>query len=509
MRHRFERGRGGRAERTETMPGKDGTPARVKWAQFRFSVVGPLLASPPGAGELRSELERLAAKRWRHPISGEPTRFGCSTIQKWYYQARRARRDPLEALSRKVRRDCGALRGMKPELVEKLFAQYKAYPSWSYKLHRDNLGVLVEQDPTLGPLPTYRTILRFMNSTGLVKRKRKGPAGSPGARRAERRFEHREVRSYQSEYVAGLWHTDFHHGSLRVLCGEGRWAYPVLCAVLDDRSRLCCHAQWYYDEDAESLVHTLAQAFLKRGLPRCLMSDNGSPMIAAETVEGLTRLGIVAENTLPYSPYQNGKQEAWWAQVEGRLLAMLEGVPDLTLARLNEATLAWIEMEYHRAVHSALGKSPLDCFLSDKSVAREAPSIDELRVAFTRLEMRTQRRSDGTVSLEGTRFEVPSRYGHIRRLHLRYASWDRSRAYVCDEKTGNVLCAIYPQDKLRNAEGARRVKSSPLGEAAASTPAGHAPAEMAPLMQKHLADYAATGLPAAYLPKDDLPGRKA
>ena len=30
---------------------------------------------------------------------------------------------------------------------------------------------------------------------------------------------------------------------------------------------------------------------------------------------------------------------------------MLEGVADLTLAQLNEATLAWIEMEYNRSVH--------------------------------------------------------------------------------------------------------------------------------------------------------------
>ena len=34
------------------------------------------------------------------------------------------------------------------------------------------------------------------------------------------------------------------------------------------------------------------------------MSDNGSAMLAAETVQGLARLSIVHETTLPYSPYQ-------------------------------------------------------------------------------------------------------------------------------------------------------------------------------------------------------------
>jgi hypothetical protein len=31
-----------------------------------------------------------------------------------------------------------------------------------------------------------------------------------------------------------------------------------------------------------------------------------------------------------------------------------------------------------------------------------------------------------------------------------------------------------------------------------------APSEMAPLLRKLMADYAATGLPPAYIPKDDL-----
>jgi len=139
----------------------------------------------------------------------------------------------------------------------------------------------------------------------------------------------------------------------------------------------------------------------------------------------------------------------------------MEEVPDLTLAKLNEATLAWVEREYHRSIHSAIAATPLERFLEAESVAREAPSIDDLRVAFTRLETRTQRRSDGTVAIAGVRFEVPSRFGHVKRIHVRYARWDLSRAYVCDEKTGDVIAPVYPQDKARNAELARRQKETP------------------------------------------------
>ena len=85
------------------------------------------------------------------------------------------------------------------------------------------------------------------------------------------------------------------------------------------------------------------------------MSDNGGAMLAAETIEGLSRLGIVHHTTLAESPEQNGKQENFWAQVEGRLMAMLEGEKDLTLELLNRATLAWLELEYNRKRHSEIG----------------------------------------------------------------------------------------------------------------------------------------------------------
>jgi hypothetical protein len=45
---------------------------------------------------------------------------------------------------------------------------------------------------------------------------------------AEHRFEEREVRSYECAYVNGLWHLDFHHGSVRVLLDTGQWVYPIL-----------------------------------------------------------------------------------------------------------------------------------------------------------------------------------------------------------------------------------------------------------------------------------------
>jgi len=480
------------------MTSKKSVGSHERWAHLRFSVVGPLLASPPEPGALRESLAGLSDKVWLHPVTGEPVRFGASTIERWYYAARKAA-DPVGVLRRKRREDSGQQHTISTALGEVVLGQHAAHPSWSYKLHLDNLAVVVQEKPHLAPLPSYASLRRYLVAHGL-RRRRRQPVGPmrAGEQRALESREQREVRSYESEYVGGLWHLDFHHGSHKILTPAGEWVRPILLTILDDRSRLACHAQWYVSETAESLLHGLRQAFLKRGLPRALLTDNGSAMIATETTQGLARLSILHQTTLPYSPHQNGKQEVFWVQVEGRLLAMLEGQPDLTLAQLNEATQAWVEMEYHRAVHSETEQTPLARWLVGPTVERPCPSVEALRLAFTASQSRTQRTSDGTISIEGTRFEIPSRLRHVRQVQIRYARWDRRHVWLMDERADVVLERLFPLDRARNAEGVRRPLQAPPPAALPAEPSG-----IAPLLRRLIADYAASGLPPAYIPQED------
>jgi putative transposase len=473
------------------------------WTRLRFSIIGPLLSAPPEPGELRTAIVELARKSWCHPTTGEPVSFGESTIERWYYKALRARTDPLSALRRRVRKDSGTRRRLSDRLVSILIDQHRLHPHWTYKLHADNLAALIEAHPELGARPSYPTVTRFMKSRGLFRRKRQRRPIRPGMAVAETRLECREVRSFEMTHVGSLWHLDFHHGSLPILIDDGSWATPIALAILDDYSRLCCHAQWYLGETTEDLVHGLSQGFQKRGLPRSLLTDNGSAMIAAETTEGLSRLGIIHETTLAYSPYQNGKQESFWGTLEGRLLAMLDRKKDLSLSFLNEATQAWVEMEYNRTVHSETGMTPLERFLNGPDVSRESPSGEGLRLSFRFDERRTQRRSDGTVSLSGVRFEIPSRFRHLERLVVRYARWNLGLVHLVDERSGVLLCPIYPLDKQRNADGLRRSVepiTSPLSAQISAAEEG-AEEEVAPLLRKLLEEYAATGTPPGYLPK--------
>ena len=77
---------------------------------------------------------------------------------------------------------------------------------------------------------------------------------------------------------------------------------------------------------------------------------------------------------------------------------------------------------------------------------------------------------------------------------------DFSRVDLIDARTGQILCPIRPLDKAANADALRRRLDPTPTEQSAMPATG-----IAPLLKQMMADYAATGLPPAYLPteKDD------
>ncbi len=169
------------------------------------------------------------------------------------------------------------------------------------------------------------------------------------------------------------------------------------------------------------------------------------------------------------------------------------------LRESNRATLAWVERGYHRSTHSETKQEPLERWLDGPSVGRPPPTLEDLRFAFTTSQTRTQRRSDGTISLAGQRFEIPDRFRHMHRITLRFASWDLRWVWIVDDHTGVVLDRCTPLDRTRNADRFRKPRHS-AGE---QIPETTEPAGTAPLLERLMQEYAATGLPPAYLPTEE------
>ena len=138
-------------------------------------------------------------------------------------------------------------------LARELEDLYKNNPSWSKQLLYDNLQVIADKNPEYGIMPSYNSLARWMRERGMYKQKRRGLSDNSGKQR--KIFESRETRSFEALHPGSLWHLDFHHAKREVLNRDGFWFKPALLAIMDDRSRLLCHMQWYEKENTDSLVH--------------------------------------------------------------------------------------------------------------------------------------------------------------------------------------------------------------------------------------------------------------
>lgn len=479
---------------------RDGT----RRAELRFAVIGGLLSSPPCPGEVVQEFKKLANKVWLDPQTGSTRRFARSTIERWYYKARRSQ-SPVDVLKTKQRIDKGAIE-LASDLAEEWKRLYEKHSHWSIALLYGNFKTWArhERKPPLTSVPSYSTMRRLYVRSGWVRhrkpRTREDGTVLPASVAAEARRLGVEIRSFEADYIGQLWHLDFHKGSRAVLLADGTWQIPQMLAVMDDRSRLICHGQWYLSESTESLVHGFVQALQKRGMCRALMSDNGSAMTSEEFVQGLGRLSIGHELTLKYSPYQNGKQEKFWQQIEGRLMKMIEEVRPMTLATLNDLTQIWIEGEYNRSVHSEIKTLPINRFAQDASVLRKSLTSDELRAAFVCEIDRRLRKTDGTMSLDGVRFEIPSAYRHHRDLLIHYTSWDLGYVFLVDPVTLKAVARIYPLDRSKNNSG-KRASHAPVdrGRVPSNDLMTQLPAQMRYLLKQSQMSH----VPPAYVPQTD------
>jgi putative transposase len=89
----------------------------------------------------------------------------------------------------------------------------------------------------------------------------------------------------------------------------------------------------------------------------------------------------------------------------------------------------------------------------------------------------------------------------LLRPTVRVARWDLSTIDLVDPRRGTHLATLFPVDKEKNAERRRRTIEGAAPDAPAPSPVG-----VAPLLRQLMAEYAATGLPPAYVSHEKAAG---
>lgn len=375
---------------------------REKVALFRFGLIAPILQGQ--VTNIREYLAEVADRVHQVPHYGLKE-YAPKTIECW---VRDHRREGFEGLKPKARSDRGQSRKISPELQERLLSLRKEQPGIPVSVFYDQLiakGVILPCDFS------YSSVYRFLKRQDLV--------------RGEIRREP-ERKRFAYDTVNMLWQGDVSYGPYLKL--NGRKVQAFLFAFIDDCSRLIPFARFCLSEKYDSLKIVFKEAILRRGIPRMVYVDNGKIYHSDQFHVVCASLGITLIHTRPYDAQAKGKIERFFLTVKQRFYPRLEPDNLSSLESLNRAFWEWLETDYHRSVHTALGMSPLDKFLSQASQVRMVEDPASLEQLFLQRERRTVKH-DGTISLNKRLFEVPPQFIG-QKIEVRFDPEDPGRVFV-------------------------------------------------------------------------------
>lgn len=392
---------------------------RKQIALARYKLISPVLAEPK---RLQNEYFReQAQKEHFFPHYGMKT-VAVSTLKSWL---RGYRRKGFDALIPKVRKDGGRPRRLGETEMSAVRGKCKAYPRYTVQKLYENLL----QDNQLGTPPIcYNSLLRIVHKENLL----------PELGRTDRR------KRYEMEEFGELWVCDFMHGPI-VEVGS-RNAKSILCAVIDDHTRMIVGYAFAVNENVSALIMVLKEAFLTFGLPKRLYVDNGPAFSSELLLSACAQSGISLTHSKPYDSPSRGKIERFFRTVRVRFLCGLG--EKVTLEEINEAFSLWLKEDYHHKVHGGIDEKPIDRYhRSIKHTEMKRLTQAELDEIFL---VRHERvvNNDATISFKGKIYEVPSAY--IRqRIEIRHPVDDRETLHLFEN--GARIAKLKPVDVRENA----------------------------------------------------------
>lgn len=376
---------------TQTQPQR-GPLARKERAEkvalFRYQLIRDAADVSLTTRQRGPMVRALAAAEHAGP-DGHPVRYSRETLDRWIRAWHAHGFDGLKPRAR-------ACDPVTPVAVLALAGTLKLE-----RPHRTAAQVRRIMAETLGDAPSESTLLRHFRTLDL-------PTGTVAA--ATGRFEAARPNE--------IWVGDGLHGP-RI---GGRKTY--LFAFLDDHSRLVTAARWAYAEDAVRLGAALRPALQTHGIPEIVYVDNGSAFVDASLSRVCARLGIRLVHSRPYRPQGRGKIERFFNTVTSQFLSEITvvqaphqdpipgtedepaGTAIVSLDELNALFTSWVQVVYHRTVHSSTQMTPLtrwDAGWERRSPDRRPP--EQVAEAFRWSVIRRVTKT-ATVSLQANIYEV-------------------------------------------------------------------------------------------------------
>jgi transposase InsO family protein len=373
-------------------------------ALVRYKLISPVLAEPK---RVQNEYFRSQAGKEHQFAHYGPRKVAVSTFKSWL---RIYKKEGFEGLKPKVRSDKGRPRRITGQLLNTIRVKCKAYPYLTVK----KLYEMLLCDTFAGDRQPihYNTLLRVVKEEKLLRFKE----------------DRTDVRKrYEVVHVNELWLCDFMHGPIVLI--KRRRHKAILCAIIDDHSRMIVGYRFAPSETVSSLTRVLKEALAAFGLPKRLYVDNGAAFSADFLAKSCAMAGISLIHSKPYDSPSRGKIERFFRTVRDRFLSQMTS--NFSLNDLNIAFCQWLNDDYHHRVHTGIDQRPVDRYhqsCGKIDIRRLSPGeLDE--IFLTRHERVVN--NDATISFKGRIYEVPAAY--IRqRIEIRHPVDDEKELYLYD-----------------------------------------------------------------------------
>jgi putative transposase len=354
---------------------------RKQVALFRFTIIGPLINSQLGHGELKQKIHELSMRVFRIPGTRR-RRIGKGTIAEWLLLYRK---HGFDGLMPKERNDKGRVRRMPEAVLEKVVKAKRANPRRAISLICYDLYKNGEIDT---PNVPASTIYRYLSRLKIL------PAG-----------EKKEQKRYEARFANETWQSDVMHGPYLPHKKGANAKRTYLFAILDDASRLIVGAAFYPSEKLIHLKHLFRTTIETYGVPRKLYVDNGKIFKAHEMEIACAKINTILIYATPYYPEGKGKIERFFRSVRDRFLTGIKKIKSLD--ELNGEFNMWLIDHYNKKPHSGIdGETPLNRYLRLADSIRRLPGSVHIEELFYQQGKR-QVGKDATFRVNNILYEAP------------------------------------------------------------------------------------------------------
>ncbi len=386
-------------------------------------------------------------------------KLSLSTLTRWVYQYKK---NGLSGLARKERKDSG-----KKKTTEQIIHAIEA---------------LVLHQPHLSARAIYRKFCTFSDLQKTPKPSYSFVVNHVAKMPTDlKMLAHEGIKKYDDTYELiflrnancsnDIWQADHTLLDIVVLDENNIEIRPWLSIVLDDKSRAV--AGFYLTLSAPSALNTslvLRQSIWRKqdsswpvcGIPKILYTDHGSDFTSKHIEQVCADLKIELIFSMVAKPRGRGKIERFFDTINQMLLINLPGYTKskdkhknlLTLDALENLIRDFLLNTYHRKIHPALKKTPIESWEENSFLPQLPESYEQLDLLLLTVAKSRKVRNVG-ISFSGLNYQSPLLAAYVGDpVLIRYDPRDISeiRIFHDDKFLCNAICPELSEESVSLAE---------------------------------------------------------